>query len=855
MSEDTKTLEQIGDYKYGFHDRDDNYVFKSERGLSREVVENISRMKGEPQWMLEFRLKALEHYLARPMPAWGPDISNLDLDNIFYYVKPTEKSEKSWDNVPDDIKNTFEKLGIPEAEQKFLAGVGAQYECLSGDTRVYTARGVVSIRDVIPGDVVFSLDEETNQIIPAPVKNFMPKGERPVFEVKVGTRTIRATENHPFLVLELHRKEGNQRGRYVRAWKYLRDLKAGDLVAVAKSLPDVGQDYTLEQPAIETNWRHNHVELPKQTSVDLMWWLGLYMGDGFIHSENEKARVEVAIPDTDQPLRSVFKQVTSRLFDIAAQNGDPYRLTVGSTIVARYLEANGFSGGALEKRVPDWVASLPQEQILAFIGGYVDADGYVRDHAKNKDVMLTSANPELLQDVHNLADICGVGTSNIHRFEGKHPYDRDRTMVGYRMMFSGDFERLGCRSEQRLVRMDKRKFHHDHSMAEGTSFRNHVNEYFGYARMESITPAGVEMVYDIEVDGPHNFVAEGLIVHNSEMVYHSILEHLEKQGVIFLSIEDGLRQYPELFREYFGTVIPIEDNKFAALNSAVWSGGSFVYVPKGVKVDLPLQAYFRLNTANVGQFERTLIIVDEDASVHYVEGCTAPQYTTNSFHSGVIEIIVKKGARSRYSTIQNWSTNVFNLVTQRAKVFANASHEWVDANLGSKLTMKYPSCYLMEPGARGEMLSMAFAGPGQVQDAGSKMVHFAPNTTSKITSKSISKGGGRASYRGLVKVYKGAKGVKSNVVCDALLLDPQSRSDTYPSIEIDEDDVSIGHEASVSKVGEEQLFYLMSRGLTQEESTGMVVSGFIEPLVKELPMEYAVEMNRLIQLQMEGSIG
>ncbi|MFM8424509.1 MAG: Fe-S cluster assembly protein SufB, partial [Chloroflexota bacterium] len=287
----------------------------------------------------------------------------------------------------------------------------------------------------------------------------------------------------------------------------------------------------------------------------------------------------------------------------------------------------------------------------------------------------------------------------------------------------------------------------------------------------------------------------------------------------------------------------------------VWSGGSFVYVPKGVKVDLPLQAYFRLNTANVGQFERTLIIVDEGAQVHYVEGCTAPQYTTDSFHSGVIEIIVKKGARSRYSTIQNWSTNVYNLVTQRAKVFENATHEWVDANIGSKVTMKYPSCYLMEPGAHGEMLSMAFANKGQIQDAGSKMVHFAPNTTSKITSKSIAKSGGRASYRGLLKVYKGAKGVKSNVVCDALLLDPQSRSDTYPYIEIDEDDVTIGHEASVSKVGEEQLFYLMSRGLSEEEATTMVVSGFIEPLVKELPMEYAVEMNRLIQLQMEGSIG
>ena len=469
MSEDAKILEDIGQYKYGFHDRDDNYTFKSQKGLNREVVENISRMKGEPQWMLEFRLKALEHFQKRPMPNWGPTLKDLNFDEIYFYVKPTEKSEKSWDDVPDDIKRTFDKLGVPEAERKFLAGLGAQYE--------------------------------------------------------------------------------------------------------------------------------------------------------------------------------------------------------------------------------------------------------------------------------------------------------------------------------------------------------------------------------------------------SEMVYHSIQEHLEKQGVIFLSIEDGLRQHPDLFREYFGTVIPIEDNKFAALNSAVWSGGSFVYVPKGVKVDLPLQAYFRLNTANLGQFERTLIIVDEGASVHYVEGCTAPQYTTDSFHSGVIEIVVKKGARSRYSTIQNWSTNVYNLVTQRAKVFENASHEWVDANIGSKVTMKYPSCYLMEPGARGEMLSMAFAGPGQTQDAGGKMYHFAPNTSSKVTSKSISKAGGRASFRGLLKVYKGAKGVKSNTVCDALLLDPQSRSDTYPYIEIDEDDVTIGHEASVSKVGEEQLFYLMSRGLSEEEATTMVVSGFIEPLVKELPMEYAVEMNRLIALQMEGSIG
>ena len=343
--------------------------------------------------------------------------------------------------------------------------------------------------------------------------------------------------------------------------------------------------------------------------------------------------------------------------------------------------------------------------------------------------------------------------------------------------------------------------------------------------------------------------------YDSEMVYHNINEHLEKQGVVFLSIENGLKQYPDLFREHFSTVVPIQDNKFSALNSAVWSGGSFVYVPKGVKVDLPLQAYFRLNNASLGQFERTLIIADEGSQVHYVEGCTAPTYTTESYHSGVIEIVVKKNARVRYTTIQNWSTNVYNLVTQRASVFENGTMEWVDANLGARVTMKYPSCYLRGEGAHGEMLSVAFAGPGQVQDAGSKMVHFASDTSSKITSKSISRGNGQASYRGLVKVARDLKDVRSNVVCDALLLDPESRTDTWPTIDSGSNDVNIGHEASVSKVGEEQLFYLTSRGLSEEEATTMIVSGFIEPLVKELPMEYAVEMNKLIQLQMVGSVG
>lgn len=468
MASDVELLEGLDEYKWDFRDPD-THVFKTRKGLDEEIVRQISEKKGEPEWMLQFRLKALTHFNQRVVPTWGPDLSGLDLDEIYFYTKPAEAEGKSWDDVPETIKETFDKLGIPEAEQKFLAGVGAQYE--------------------------------------------------------------------------------------------------------------------------------------------------------------------------------------------------------------------------------------------------------------------------------------------------------------------------------------------------------------------------------------------------SEMVYHSIQEHLESQGVIFKSIENGLREHQELFREYFGTIIPIEDNKYAALNSAVWSGGSFVYVPPGVKVEMPMQAYFRVNQADQGQFERTLIIIDEGAEAHYVEGCTAPIYTTDSFHSGVIEIVVKKNARFRYTTIQNWSNNMYNLVTQRSIVHENATMEWVDANLGSKITMKYPSCYLVGEGAHGEILSLAFASQGQHQDTGGKAIHVAPNTSSKITSKSISKNSGRASYRGLLKVHEGAENSRSNVVCDALLLDETSRSDTYPYIEIDAQDVSIGHEASVSRVGEEQLFYLMSRGMTEEEATTMVVSGFIEPLVKELPMEYAIEMNRLIQIQMEGSIG
>lgn len=351
------------------------------------------------------------------------------------------------------------------------------------------------------------------------------------------------------------------------------------------------------------------------------------------------------------------------------------------------------------------------------------------------------------------------------------------------------------------------------------------------------------------------FLAGVKAQYDSEVIYGSIRKNLSEKGVIFLSMDEGLAQYPDLVKQYFGTIIPAADNKFASLNSAVWSGGSFIYVPKGVHVDLPLQAYFRINAAQMGQFERTLIIVDEGAYVHYVEGCTAPVYSVDSLHAAVVEIIVKKGARCRYTTIQNWSTNVYNLVTKRAYVEEEAFMEWIDGNLGSKITMKYPSVFLMGKGARGEILSVAFAGKGQHLDAGAKAIHVAPHTSSKITSKSISRDGGRTSYRGLLQVYPSADGSKSKVTCDALILDEKSRSDTYPTMKIENDEVAIEHEATVSKVGEEQLFYLRSRGLSVPEAEALVVNGFIEPIVRELPLEYAVELNRLIQLEMEGSVG
>src|SRR3982751_2617841 len=371
-------------------------------------------------------------------------------------------------------------------------------------------------------------------------------------------------------------------------------------------------------------------------------------------------------------------------------------------------------------------------------------------------------------------------------------------------------------------------------------------------------PADIKNTYDklgIPEAEKQRLVSGVAAQYESEVVYHSIRQDLEEKGVLFLDTDTALKEQPELFKEYFGTVIPVGDNKFAALNTSVWSGGSFIYVPKGVHVDIPLQAYFRINTENMGQFERTLIIVDEDAYVHYVEGCSAPIYKSDSLHSAVVDIVVKPGRRCRYTTIQNWSNNVYNLVTKRARAEAGATMEWIDGNIGSKVTMKYPAVWMTGEHAKGEVLSVAFAGEDQHQDTGAKMLHLAPNTSSNIVSKSVARGGGRASYRGLVQINKGAHGSRSSVKCDALLVDTISRSDTYPYVDIREDDVTMGHEAMVSKVSADQLFYLRSRGMTENEAMAMVVRGFVEPIAKELPMEYALELNRLIELQMEGAVG
>ena len=841
----------LGKYKLGWSDEED-YVFKPTRGLREDVIQEMSWMKGEPNWMRNYRLKSYEHFLKRPMPNWGGDMSEIFFDEIFYYIKPTDHQVDAWDELPDSVKETYEKLGIPEAERKYLAGVTAQYECLRGSSLVWTSAGMRPIKSLEAGDQVFSLDEDSKQIVSAEVVGVAESGEKEILEITARGRTIGASGNHPFLTLRDERKPGRERARYATRWLPAEDLCVGDLVAIPTDLPVYGESFALLRPE-----RAGSESLPRLTSDDLMWWLGIYIGDGYLHNRSGFLSVEVAVDRSDEVLISEIQRVGREQFGLdftLAKDG--FRLTArGTAALAEFLHLNGLAGGALVKRVPEWVHGLPTSQRLAFLAGYVDADGSVRAHATAKNVVCTSANESLLEDVAALAMLCGIGTGAVSRFTNRHPIDPDRMLTAYRLHLSGRFDRLPVRSPRRSERLNQRSYSHGYRTAKGTTFKSHTSDMMGFVRVESIETVGVEATYDIEVAGHHNFVADGFIVHNSEVVYHKNREDLEEQGVIFTDMDTALREHPEIVRAYFGTVIPKNDNKFAALNSAVWSGGSFIYVPPGVNVEMPLQAYFRINAENMGQFERTLIIADEGSQVHYIEGCSAPVYTTDSLHSAVVEIIVKPSARVTYTTIQNWSNNVFNLVTKRARVEAEGHMEWIDGNIGSRLTMKYPAVYMVGPKASGEVLSVAYAGPGQHQDAGAKMVHAAPETTSKIVSKSISKDGGRTSYRGLVRVEDDAYGCKSHVQCDALILDDESVSDTFPYMEVGARDAIVGHEATVSKVADEQLFYLMSRGLSEEQAMGMVVNGFIEPVTRTLPMEYAVEWSRLIELQMEGSVG
>ena len=839
----------LSKYSLGWSD-DVEYAFKPEKGLSKPVVDQISWWKGEPKWMTQFRERSLRLFEKKPMAPWfAQNMPDIDFQDIFYYLRPATDQVDDWDDLPEQMKATYEKLGIPEAERKYLAGVTAQYECLRGSTKVWTTRGMRTIKELQAGDEVFALNEETKKLEVAKVVGGGESGEKEVFEIRAGSRCIGASANHPFLVLRDHRREGSRKARYRTEWIAVENLRVGDLVAVPGDLPEFGRSVPLVRRSVHTGLGF--------TNTDLAWFCGLWLGDGYFKNSDGYTTAQIAVDARDEALLDEIVRVGREQFALDFRlSTDRFRLTaLGTAGLADFLDANGLGGRSLTKRVPDWVFAMPIEQRLAFLAGFIDADGTVRSYPTAKNPVITSANEALLDDIRDLSILCGIGVSSVRAFTSVHPTDPSRTMVGYRLHLSGKFDVLPLRCTEKKARLGRRRYAHTNTSAKGTTFRTHTSDMLGFVRVESIDSVGTELTYDIEVEGHHNFVAEGFIVHNSEVVFHRNREDLEAQGILFCDMDTALREYPELVKKYFGTVIPPGDNKFSALNSAVWSGGSFIYVPPGVECEMPLQAYFRINSENAGQFERTLIIADEGSKVHYIEGCSAPVYTNDSLHSAVVEIVVKPSARVTYTTIQNWSPNVYNLVTKRARVEAEGHMEWIDGNIGSKLTMKYPSVYLVGPKATGEVLSVAYAGAGQHQDAGAKMVHAAPETTSKIVSKSISKDGGITTYRGLVRVDEGAYGCKSHVQCDALILDENSESRTLPYMEVGEKDAQIGHEATVSKIADEQLFYLQSRGLSQEQAMGMIVNGFIEPVTRTLPMEYAVEWSRLIELQMEGSVG
>lgn len=851
------------------------FSFATKPGINERVVREISAYKEEPAWVLDKRLAGLKHFLERPVPTWGPDLSRLHLDDITYFADPGQQQSRSWEDVPADIRSTFERLGIPQAEREALAGAGAQYECLAGDTFVYTRdRGAVPIKDIRPGDWVFSYDEKANEIKPARVKGVTYKGVRWVYEVKVGTNKIRATSNHPFLVLADKRKPGRLRSRYAKEWKQLKDLAVGNLVGVAKQLPRTGKAYSLSSVVVPqlfakvTNQfgvkfqvpiRYKAgITFPKKTNSDLLWLFGFFLGDGFIrHSTPTKGQICFAVHDKDQELRRELIRVVKKLFGYDIVENHPYVLRVSSSLIAQYFEKAGFLGHARSKAVPGWIYGLPREQQLALISGYIDADGHV---GKKRGVVMTSVNTGLLQSMRELAKYVGeLRTSSITQFSQSHLTDPLRIMYGFRLALTGNIGVLPCRNPKRykrLPRLDAWRKIPQYSTAKGATFRDHVSDSVGFTRISSIIPLKKEAVYDIEVEGSHNFVAEGLIVHNSAMAYHNLKEQWAKLGVIFENFDTAIQKYPDLVKPYFMTrCVPINDHKFAALHAAVFSGGTFIYVPPNIKVTLPLQAYFRMNAPGTGQFEHTLIVADEGSEVSYLEGCSAPQYTTNNLHAGCVEIFVKRHARVRYTSIENWSKNTYNLNTKRAIVEEDGIIEFLNGNLGSFLTMLYPSAVLIGKGAKADFIGIAYAGAGQNQDTGSKAIHLAPYTSSTIIGKSISKDGGITTYRGLLKVNPGAHHVKSSVNCDALLLDEKSVSNTIPYMDVREETVDIGHEARVGKISAEQLFYLQSRGLSPQQALQLIVSGFIEPVVKQLPLEYAVELNRLIELEMEGSIG
>ena len=845
--------------------------YKAPPGLTEETVRMISTHKKEPPWMLEKRLRALKMYHELKMPAWGPALEKLELEKITYFQVPKSKQNaKSWEELPDDIKKTFEKLGIPEAEKKSLSGAGAQYECLSEDSTVWTAsRGPAKIKDIQQGDFVFALDEKSKSIKKAKILDVKYSGKKLVYEVSLGTRSIKASENHPFLVLVDKRKKGRIRARYTKEWKQLKELKKGDLIAIATAIPHEGNPFMFQQPNIQTHssstnqfgvshtFRINYtnIKLPKISTEDTLWFLGVLLGDGYIKHEKgrEKARVNIAIPKEQEQLRSEIKKVVHDTFEINTISEYKQYIAINSSILAKFIEQNGISGNAHTKSIPQWIHTLPTEQKLAFLGGYLDTDGYVTN---NGTVSFTSTNKKILEDVRILASYCSLNSSNVHTFKSKHPHDKNRYIIGHRVSITGNLEILKSRylfKKKRLAMAPKK--YRSYTSGRGTTFKTHCSHYMGFAKIQSITKKSIVPVYDIEVEGHHNFIAEGIILHNSVILYHNIKKELEDKGVIFEDMDIALQKYPELVQKYFMTCVPITLHKFTALHGAVWSGGTFIYVPKGVKVDMPLQAYFRMNAERGGQFEHTLIIVEEEAEVAYIEGCSAPQYSTSSLHAGCVEVIVKKKARARYSSVESWSKNTYNLNTKRATVEEDGIMEWIGGNLGSAVTMLYPCTILKGDRSRTEHIAIAFAGKGQNQDTGAKIYHIGKNTSSHVTSKSISIDGGITSYRGIIHSTKSARNVKSAVECDALMIDNKSQSNTYPVVKVENDTTHIAHEATVGRISPEKIFYLTSRGITEEEAKKLVVSGFIEPVTKQLPMEYAVELNKLIELEMEGSLG